>query len=49
MSPEGMKGTWWIAFGPTGPFHGSWWWKAAQLKKKGRIYDYKEFMDHLAW
>ena len=49
MTPEGMRCEWWGAFGPTGPFHGSHFWKLTQLVKKGRIYDYAEFMAHLAW
>ena len=39
----------WRQFGPTGPFHGSWFWKLRQIHKKGRIYDYKDFMAHLMW
>lgn len=40
---------WWLQFGPGGPFQGSWFWKLTQIWKKGRIYDYEDFMEQLSW
>lgn len=35
--------------GSCGPFHGSKLWKLRQLLKKGRMYDYASFHEHMAW
>ena len=40
---------WWLQFGPRGPFHGSWAWKLRQVYLNGRMYNVRDFMDHLSW
>lgn len=35
--------------GSDGPFAGSKLWKLRQLLRKGRMYDYAKFHEHMAW
>lgn len=39
----------WREMGADGPFHGSTWWKLRQLLAHGRLYDWREFAQHMAF